>query len=72
MIIYKATIELYLAVDRQAEACDAVAETMRDHLRAWTPESCIVDWRYTPDGKGGWSAPVIASADEIAQLEDAL
>lgn len=52
---YKAVIEILIDVPSHAEACDAVAETMRDHMRKHTPSSCFVDWRYftgipDPDG----------------------
>lgn len=50
MPIFKATIDVYVDVDSEPEACDAIAETLSDHLRKYTPESCWIDWSYRPDG----------------------
>jgi hypothetical protein len=45
---YIANIQLLLDVEDDASACDAVAETLREHLRKFAPDSCIVDWRWSP------------------------
>jgi len=50
MAYFKATIEVLMDVGCKAEACDCIAETMREHLRQYTPESSIIDWRYADDG----------------------
>lgn len=49
MTIFRATIELFVQADSEAEACDAIAETMRDHLRKYAPSSAILDWQYESD-----------------------
>lgn len=64
-MIYKATIDVFLDVESDAHACDGMAETMRDHLRRYAPESCIVDWGYNPNAPH----PVPATEAEIAALE---
>jgi len=64
-VIYKAQVCLFIEVENDAEACDAVAEMLRDHIRRFAPESCLVDWRYSTE----LSHPVEASKDEIADLE---
>jgi hypothetical protein len=52
MAYHKATIEILVDVDSEAEACDAIAETLRDQLREFHPGSCVIDWRYaSADGE---------------------
>lgn len=64
-MIYKATIELYVEADSWPEACDAVAEGLRDNLRAFAGNySSWIDWRYS-----GESLPEEATAAEIEALE---
>lgn len=46
MPIFKATIDVFMEVDGDGEACDCLAETMREHLRRYAPESSVIDWRY--------------------------
>ena len=43
-----ATIEVLVDASDDAEASDALSETMREHLRVFVPSSSIVDWRYSP------------------------
>lgn len=64
-MIYKATIDVFIDVEDEAGACDAVAETMRDHLQRYCEDSCIIDWSYNP----GFPLPVEATEDEVAGLE---
>src|SRR4051812_16065583 len=47
MAYFKATIEILLDVDSETDACDAISETLREQLRTFTPDSCIIDWRYS-------------------------
>jgi hypothetical protein len=47
-MIFKATIEVFVDVESDAEAADAISETMREHLRRYAPLSCVVDWNYAP------------------------
>lgn len=64
-MIYKATVEVFVAVNSEGEACDAIAEALRPLLREFAgPESCWIDWRYA-----GNEPPVEAAAAEIVQLE---
>lgn len=44
--MFRATITIDVAVDNESEAEDCLAETLREHLRRYTPESCIVDWAH--------------------------
>lgn len=55
MSLFKATIELLLDVDREAGACDCIAETLRELLREFSPGSPLIDWRYA--GADGEPAP---------------
>ena len=64
-MIYKATINLYLDVPSEGDACDAIAETMRPLLKRYEPDSYFLDWRYNP----GQSYPDIATESEIRALE---
>lgn len=66
--LWKATVELYLDVPSGADACDAVAEMLRENMRRYTEsdDSCLIDWQYAPDH----SMPVEATAAEVAQLEE--
>lgn len=51
MAYYKATIEVLMWVDGEAEACDCISETMRPLLREFAgPDSAVIDWRYAPGG----------------------
>jgi hypothetical protein len=63
--VCKATIDIYIAVDSESEACDAIAETMRPHLKRFEPDSCLLDWGYNP----AHSYPEIATPPEIEALE---
>lgn len=56
MAYLKATIEILVDVDCEAEACDALAETLRPNLREFAgTDSCIIDWRYASGGTAcGW------------------
>ena len=65
--MWKATVELYLDVQSEAEACDAVAEMLRPMLRHYDPSSCLVDWNHAR--QYGTPSPTPASDDEIAALE---
>lgn len=50
---FKATIEVLLKVDSDAEACDAIAEPIREMLNAFQKdgdESAWIDWKYAPNG----------------------
>jgi hypothetical protein len=50
-MLHIAKIELLLDVEDEAQACDAIAETLREQLREYsTPESCFIDWRYAEEG----------------------
>jgi hypothetical protein len=65
-MIFKATIEVFVDVESDAEAADAISETMREHLRRYAPLSCVVDWNYAPS-----SFPLKpATAAEIDALEE--
>lgn len=44
-----ATIQVMIAGTDPDAARDAIAETMRDHLRRYAPQSSILDWRCHPD-----------------------
>jgi len=46
MKVYIATIQVALAVDSKTEACDGLAEILRDNLRLYAPQSCLIDWSY--------------------------
>lgn len=46
MSLFKATIELLINVDREAEACDCIAESLRELLREFSPGSPLIDWRW--------------------------
>jgi hypothetical protein len=63
--VYKATIDIYIAVDSESEACAAIAETMRPHLKRFEPNSCLLDWRYNP----AHPYPRNAAPAEIEALE---
>ena len=43
---YIATIEILIDVETDAEACDAIAETMRSQMKAEAPTSCLLDWQW--------------------------
>jgi hypothetical protein len=50
MPLFKASIEVLLDAEDEGQACDALAEAIRPILREYsTPESCWIDWRYSPD-----------------------
>jgi hypothetical protein len=51
---YKATIEILVDVETEAEACDCLSETLRPLLREFEPQSSVIDWRY----HGSHSIPV--------------
>lgn len=46
---YRATVELLLDVNSEAEACDAVAEILRENTRKFVATSCLVDWRHASE-----------------------
>ena len=46
MPYFKATIEVLIEATSEAEACDAVAESLRGILREFEPSSSFIDWRY--------------------------
>lgn len=48
-----ATIAILVDVETEAEAADAVAETMRQHMQQHEPKSCFRDWNYD-DGGGAF------------------
>lgn len=53
MNTYVATIKVLLVANSDAEACDAMAESMRPMLQTFCDnQSNIVDWRYAKDGIG--------------------
>ena len=44
---FKATIEILLDAEDEAQACDALSEGIRSMLRDFSsPESLWIDWRY--------------------------
>lgn len=47
MSYFLANIDILVSVDHEAEACDCIAEAMRDLLKRYSPESSIIDWRYS-------------------------
>lgn len=50
MPLFMATIELLIDVPSEAEACDAVSETLRPLLKEFAEnpaDTCFVDWRYS-------------------------
>lgn len=67
MTIFKATVELYLNVENEAEACDGVAEMLREHIRAFAgSQSCLIDWRYPREAMYSIAK---ATPAEVAELE---
>lgn len=71
-MIFKATINVFVDVDCEAEACDALSEGLRPLLRRYAekPEdTCFVDWAYTSDGQV-YSYPTPATQEEIDELEE--
>ncbi|OBZ97482.1 hypothetical protein ADU59_00180 (plasmid) [Pararhizobium polonicum] len=68
MSLFKATIELLINVDREAEACDCIAESLRELLREFSPGSPLIDWRYA--GAGGEPAPHDGRGFEYARPPD--
>jgi hypothetical protein len=65
MAMFKATIEIFMDVENEGEACDAIAETLRPLLQEFSgPNSCFVDWQFL-DRK----VPVEATAAEVESLE---
>lgn len=46
MALFKATLELLVDVECETEACDCIAETLREQLRAFSPGSPLIGWRY--------------------------
>lgn len=46
MAYFKATIEVLVDVEHEADACDCMAEAMRPLLQEFTPTSSVIDWRY--------------------------
>ena len=49
-LIYKARVTLYFEAESEADACDAVSETLRQHIRTLSehPENeQLVDWHYS-------------------------
>jgi hypothetical protein len=72
MKIYKSTVELFWIVRDNfsaAEACDATAEMLRDHLRAFSPDSSLLDWRHQATSDNRIESPTEATPAEIASLE---
>jgi len=67
MAIYKATVELFVDVDSEPEACDAISELLSCDLQVYIgPQSCFIDWRHV-----NCAPPVAATESEIASLEHA-
>jgi hypothetical protein len=63
--IFKATVEIFVEVEDVGEACDAVAESLRDHLPGFSEHpTCWVDWQHLNSAE-----PVLATHQEIASLE---
>jgi hypothetical protein len=61
MNTYKAIIELTIAANSEGEACDAVAETLREGVGITGDASGnveIVDWAYTQYADGTYTRPV--------------
>ena len=57
---YRAIVEIYVEVENEAEACDAISEMLRPMLQEHEPMSCFVDWNYA-------TTPTPMIADEMAQ-----
>lgn len=64
MPFFKATIELLVDVTCESEACDCIAETLRNQLREFAAGSPLVDWRYA--GVAGEPNPHDGSGFEYA------
>ena len=45
-MIYKATIDVFVDVEEESEAADAIAETLREILQRNEPMSSLIDWHY--------------------------
>lgn len=68
MAYLKATIEILINVDCEAEACDALSETLRPHLREFAgADSCVVDWRYASGGTASDWQPDSGEGFEYAE-----
>lgn len=67
---YKATIELLIEADDEAEACDAISEGLRGMLKEFSAEpdqTAFVDWKYI--NTAGMPEPHDGSGFEYAQVE---
>lgn len=64
MSCFKATIDVLVEAASEAEACDCIAETLRPHLREFSPGSSLIDWRYA--GRNGDPEPHDGSGFEYA------
>ncbi len=52
VMAYVATIDILIDVETEAEAMDAVAETMRPLMKPFNSKSCLRDWMYFDNGGG--------------------
>lgn len=43
---FKATIDVLIEADNEAEASDAISEALRPMLKEFEPSSSWIDWRY--------------------------
>lgn len=43
--LFLARVEILLSAECEGEACDAVSETLRDHLQSFGGDS-FIDWRH--------------------------
>lgn len=71
-MLFKATIEILLEADSEAEACDTVSETMRPLLRGHGGDA-FLDWQYTRKALAGpdqFSTPVQTDGAEFSEWAD--
>lgn len=68
MPYFKATIELLVEADCEAEACDCISETLRGLLDEFSPPSPLIDWRYA--GPAGEPQPDDGAGFEYARPSD--
>jgi hypothetical protein len=79
--LYKVSIDILVEADNEAEACDAISESLRPLLREFADEpTSFIDWRYCPettgfpvphDGSGFEYGPTgLTEADDARQVAE--
>ena len=67
---YVATIDILIDVETEAEAMDAIAESIRPLMQAFNPQSCFKDWNWSDKRDDDESLLKIGSIPSSFQMDN--